>query len=576
MNGRNARFNIIGTLIVLQAIIGVAWQANAAGANGSGAVDTHFLSPGDSLERELKPGDVHTYGVDLGTGESAFIVFKQMGVDVVVEIRNADGTLIASVDSPNGRNGDEPVLLDFGERARFELRVRSIDASQPAGKYGVRYAWRRDAQETEAVVNTSRQWLANASVQIPASGTVPDERPLPALSRWLGGVSVVGIGEATHGSRELGNLRLSLTKLLIEHYGFRVVAIEASADKYRALTRYIAGQTSRPSPSLPGPGWIWIGQRAQRELIEWVRAWNSSHAAKRVRIVGIDANDNAIARAELTRFIANRYRGAELSKAWPNAAAELAAADEQSFVFGDSRVDLATWKLLAQLAADRDSNAAPWRDAPAGRRADAAEALSILTEFAAFNSDGDIGDVPQSRDVYMARRVLCAVGRDGAKEKAIYWAHNAHVIHPKGSTRIAGSVLRAALGTAYVAIATTFGEGKFLAEIPNDAEDRLAISGVPMAAPGTVEGMLASVRPAGSLALWRPDLTDAEVPTWFHVPRRMHWVGGLYRPDANPAEASQPYMLMSDFDGVAYLPLVDAEKVIPQPRIPARTRAKAP
>ncbi|HJQ99669.1 MAG TPA: erythromycin esterase family protein [Candidatus Polarisedimenticolaceae bacterium] len=530
-----------------------------AACRGSGKSSSE-IRQGDSFERELNPGEEHVYAVPLAAGESALVVVEQRGVDIVVEVLDPTGKTIASVDSPNGRQGDEPVLLEPEAGGTFTLRVRPIGADEPAARYELRYAWRRDAQATAAALHASQQWLARASAAIP---------PIPALDPWLKGVRVVGIGEATHGSRELGDLRLSLTQALVERYGFRVVAIEASADKYRALAPYVAGQSDEPLPSLPGPGWIWIGQRTQRELIEWVRAWNRAHKGEPVRIVGVDANDNAIARATLARFLADTYRGTEVEKAWPAAAKELAAADEQSFIFGDSGVDAATWKLLERLNTDRDSGAAPWRNA----RVEAEEALSILTEFAAFNAVGDIGEVPRSRDTYMARRVLRALQRDGASDKAVYWAHNAHVIHRKGSTRTAGGELRKELGLAYVAIATTFGEGGFLAEIPNDLEDDLAISNVPMAPAGTVESALALVRTGGSLALWRPDLAEAEIPLWFQVPRRMHWVGGLYRPDSNPSDAFQPYMVVSDFDGVAYVPRVAAEDVIAQPRIPARARA---
>jgi len=555
------------SIVILPALGSVALLVACSGGRESA------LHQGDSLERNLKPGEAHVYLVPLAVGESALIVVNQMGVDVVVEVRDQAGKIVASVDSPNGRKGDEPVLLEADSHGAFTLRVRPIDTNEPAAKYSLRYAWRRSARATKAALQASQQWLTRASVAIPASGAVPDATPLPVIDRWLDRVRIVGIGEATHGSRELADLRLSLTKLLIERYGFRVVAVEASADKYRALAPYIAGKTHVPSPSLPGPGWIWIGQRTQRELIEWVRAWNLSHAGEPVRIIGVDANDNAIARAALTQFIADAYRGTEVERAWFAAAAELAAADEQSSVFGDSSVDAATWKLLARLTADHDSGAAPWRKATAQDRADATEALSILTEFAAFNSGGDIGTVPRSRDTYMARRVLRALQRDGASEKAVYWAHNAHVVHMKGSTRTAGGVLRQELGPAFVAIATTFGEGRFLAQIPNDPENDLTISGVPMAPSGSVEGMLALVRTGESLlTVWRPDLPEAETPVWFQVPRRMHWISGLYRPDSNPSEAFQSYWLMRDFDGVAYVPQTAAEDVIPQPRVPERRR----
>jgi hypothetical protein len=84
--------------------------------------------------------------------------------------------------------------------------------------------------------------------------------------------------------------------------------------------------------------------------------------------------------------------------------------------------------------------------------------------------------------------------------------------------------------------------------------------------------MLALVRTGGSLAVWRPDLTEAETPVWFQVPRRMHWISGLYRSDSNPSEAFQSYLLMRDFDGVAYVPRTAAEDVIAQPRVAARRR----
>jgi len=223
--------------VILAALGSVALLAACSGSGETSSA----ISQGDSFERELEPGEVHVYLVPLAVGESALIVVQQKGVDVVVEVRDPEGKIIASIDSPNGRNGDEPVLLEPEGRGTLTLRVRPIDANEPAAKYSLRYAWRRDAQATRAALHASQQWLANASVAIPASGVVPHTTPLSALDPWLNGVRVVGIGEATHGSRELADLRLSLTKLLIERYGFRVVAVEASADKYRTLAPYIAG-----------------------------------------------------------------------------------------------------------------------------------------------------------------------------------------------------------------------------------------------------------------------------------------------------------------------------------------------
>src|SRR5262245_27359880 len=125
------------------------------------------IRPGDSFERELRPGDTHIYSVALGAGESAFVVVNQMGIDVIVDVIDPAGKVIASVDSPNGRNGDEPVLLEPEARGTYLLRVRPIDANEPVAKYSARYPWRRDAQETGAVVDAARRWLADACIEIP-------------------------------------------------------------------------------------------------------------------------------------------------------------------------------------------------------------------------------------------------------------------------------------------------------------------------------------------------------------------------------------------------------------------------
>jgi erythromycin esterase len=121
---RRRIFAALGSVALLAACGG--WRENA-------------LRQGDSLERELKPGEAHVYLVPLAVGESALIVVNQMGVDVVVEARDPAGKIIASVDSPNGRNGDEPVLLESDGRGTFTLRVRPFDANEPAAKYSLRY-----------------------------------------------------------------------------------------------------------------------------------------------------------------------------------------------------------------------------------------------------------------------------------------------------------------------------------------------------------------------------------------------------------------------------------------------------
>jgi hypothetical protein len=164
---------------------------------------THLAS-GSVHDVTLQPGASHDYEVQLGRGESAQIVVRQQGVDVVVEVRAPDGKLIDAVDGPTGRNGDERVEIIALVGGRYSLRVRPFDANEPAGKYRLEVQALRSARETAKLLRTRADARKDAAEWLRArSGTID---PLAARAR------VIGLGEATHGSREFGDLRVSLTK----------------------------------------------------------------------------------------------------------------------------------------------------------------------------------------------------------------------------------------------------------------------------------------------------------------------------------------------------------------------------
>src|SRR6185437_11043102 len=60
-----------------------------------------------AFDTTLSPTVAHDYRLRLSKGESVDLVVQQIGVDVVVEVRDPRGR-VSSIDSPNGRNGPEP------------------------------------------------------------------------------------------------------------------------------------------------------------------------------------------------------------------------------------------------------------------------------------------------------------------------------------------------------------------------------------------------------------------------------------------------------------------------------------
>jgi erythromycin esterase len=497
------------------------------------------LLAGSSREVALQPGEIHEYTLHLRRGESVQAVVRQQGVDVVVELRDPSGKLLDIIDGPTGRSGDEQLEILASATGDYALRIRPYDKNEPAGKYTIRVEPIRNVAATRDLLRQRRQAREQAAAWLRVrSGSIETAK--------LRRARVVGIGEATHGSRELGDARVALTRRLVESEGYRTIAIEASVDRMAASE--VVG---------------WIGRRTQQDVIRWVATWNASHPNDRVRIIAVDAQDNARSRAVLRSFLHEAYGDSILTR-WNAAEKELAAADEQTPVFGDSDVDPAVrqflFEILSNLTLDQTIlEARHGRDAfNAARRA-----ATILAQFADFNA-GARNSISHSRDWYMAANVLEAA----STSRVVYWAHNAHVAAPENG-RTTGAILRGAIGCDYLPIAITFGEGGFLAQLPNDPEDRLMATTLPAAPDETIESVLAST----TFTTWDCNSDLNAAPAWLRSPHPMHWIGGLWATDSVPSAAFRPFNLLKDFDGVIYVPRVTAEEApADRPRVAPRSR----
>jgi len=520
------------------------------------------LGRGSMVEASLTAGGSAEYALQLRRGESADIIVHQRGADVVVDVRNPQGVLLDSIDGPTGRQGDEHIEIFAGESGKYLLTVRGFDA-RGEGKYIVEVRAIRTGAETRSLLDERAAARQKAIEWLRSHGGALDTAYDGAAVRRLAErARLIGIGEATHGSREFGDTRLGLTRALIEKHGFRLVAVEGSASRMDELSPYVEGENvARPADS------GWIGRRVQRQLVDDLRAWNLAHPQDRVQLIGVDAQDNAPARETLAAFVQDAY-GTSFGAVWTAALRDLAAADEQTAVFGDSSVAPATRQIVFALVALLNLDEAILRARfGAAVVARARRAAAIVAQFADFNS-GASDPAAHSRDWYMAANVLAAMP---AGRRGVYWAHNAHVAAPRNG-QTAGTVLRNALGCDYAPLAITFGEGAFIAQVPNDALNRLAEFRLPAAPDESVEGVLRNVASGNVVATWDCSV-DPSAPPWLARPQPMHWVGGLYTPNAALSSAFQSFDLLRDFSGVIYLQRVIAEGIpADRPAVPARRK----
>ncbi|KAL5337602.1 erythromycin esterase-domain-containing protein [Aspergillus crustosus] len=141
--------------------------------------------------------------------------------------------------------------------------------------------------------------------------------PLPPISsptfgshfdRYADSARLILLGDGSHGTSEFYTARTEITKRLITHHGFTMIALEADWPDAEALDRYVRHRQGRKAKlgkaDMQGenaeeeeevfeafkrfPTWMWRNTEMQ-ELVEWLRQHNAHLPAdQKVGIYGMD------------------------------------------------------------------------------------------------------------------------------------------------------------------------------------------------------------------------------------------------------------------------------------------------
>jgi CubicO group peptidase (beta-lactamase class C family) len=95
------------------------------------------LAKGDVASSGITTGDVHRYTLTLDANQFVFANLFQKGIDIKITAYDPDGKVIGQFDSPNYRNGDEPISLLTDKKGTYILEVSSIDAKDWHGQYDI-------------------------------------------------------------------------------------------------------------------------------------------------------------------------------------------------------------------------------------------------------------------------------------------------------------------------------------------------------------------------------------------------------------------------------------------------------
>jgi erythromycin esterase len=393
-----------------------------------------------------------------------------------------------------------------------------------------------------------RAWLNEKALPLAAVTAGHDFADLQPLKEILAQVRVVGLGEATHGTREFFQCKHRLVEFLVKEMGFTVFVIEGSYAACQRINEYVLYGQNDPAVALSGVGfWTWDTEEVAA-LIEWMRQYNLTQPAEhKVRFCGNDvqfvqaALDNvqsfldrvAPERTELTGAALapvaetqHRARSTPTHNDPERKAASLAALEQ-----------LIGWLEMHRVRLSRQTSATEFELALQQAR--------VLLQFQECYG-APLNYRTMNRDLYMAENTAYIANVLYPDAKLVVWAHNGHIhkqaeVYEGQTLTSQGQYMAAIFGPAYYAFGFAFDGGTFLSRImeqdPSQANIEAYVAGdlteftVGPAPEGSLDWHLASLGKGDLIVDFRGAPRCEAVQAWLRTPLSAWSMGSVFSPN---------------------------------------------
>lgn len=95
------------------------------------------LAPGKARREHLRPGEFHSYSINLATGNLFQATAEQSEADLVLCLYDSSGRLIVALDSPNGRDEPEEILWSVRKPGTYRLVIHSLNRGEDLRAYSL-------------------------------------------------------------------------------------------------------------------------------------------------------------------------------------------------------------------------------------------------------------------------------------------------------------------------------------------------------------------------------------------------------------------------------------------------------
>jgi erythromycin esterase-like protein len=404
----------------------------------------------------------------------------------------------------------------------------------------------------------------------------PEADGLAALVEQVGDARLVLVGEATRGSEDFSRLRAELTRALIVHKGFNIVAAEADWPDACRVNRFVRHAGSDPTAAAAlsdftrFPRWMWRNTEVVR-FLEWLRTHNASRAPEdRAGFYGLDLYSLQASVAAVLKYLGAVDPAAAARARTRYACFEGLGEDAESYSYAatlgltrscedETVARLTELRRKAGEHALRDGSVAADREFLAEQNARLSKDAESYYR-AMFGARQRSWNQRATHMMETLDALLAHLGRTSGGARAVVWAHNSHVgdarateMGQHGASNL-GQLARERYGSEVRLIGLTTYAGTVTAAADWDEPTRQMR--VRPALPASYEALFHTVGMNRFLLAFEDEAVCEALTT----PRLQRTIGSIYRPETERLSHYFTAQLCKQFDVVLH---VDRTQALP-------------
>jgi erythromycin esterase len=291
------------------------------------------------------------------------------------------------------------------------------------------------------------------------------------LNEKLKNIEVIGLGEATHGTKEFFELKAKMFKYLVERQGVKLFGIEANFAACYDINKYVLTGDGNAKEALSRNGyWVWQSKEVL-DLIEWMKNYNIGKSSnQKIQFYGYDMQDATSCVVWLDNYLTKNSFGFD-KNILPAKIEENKAALRELDNKGLDEMQKTNLNKLKKLEEFVLSQRVELFKKDSTDYKFAKQTISVIRQKLNYFREQDFNTAYSYRDSSMTQNIKW-IRESNNNGKIMLWAHNGHI--GKGtfsddykSGNWMGTHLNNFYGAKYYNIGFSFSEGGFVSQSPS-------------------------------------------------------------------------------------------------------------